>query len=226
MNKIITFFCKEGQKPQEIPEIKEFWWKVPAVTKVLSETMPQEKKEGLAKWREKVGEEEADRIVKESIARGKAFDDAILNLATSGASNIPYIDAYFEGKKIDKLQMGFVYIYNEIVIDGKTIPVGYKGFIDFELGDFIVDTKTWSKHKVDFNGKQRPEWVDRDYYLQVCAYAKALEKDKGIIIGSDGQSFQDFPIYDIRNYFKEFEGRLISYILKSKGNYYDKNKKN
>lgn len=223
MNKIITFFCKDGQKPTEIPEVRDIWWSVPAVTKVLSETMPQEKKEGLAKWREKVGEEEADRIVKESIERGKAFDESMLKLKTVGKSDIPYIDAYFNNKQIDNLQMGFVCVLNEITVDGKVIPVGYKGFIDFVLNnDFIVDTKTWSKHKVDYNGKPRPEWVDRDYYLQICAYAKALDKPKAIIIGSDGESFQDFPVYDIKNYYKEFETRLMSYILKTKGNYFAK----
>ena len=226
MNKIITFFCKNGEKPNEIPEIKDIWWKVPAVTKVLSETVPQEKKDQLAKWREKVGEEEADRIVNESIERGKAFDDAISRLKSEGASNIPYIDTYFKGKQIENLQMGFVRIFDEIVLDGKKIPIGYKGFIDFQLGECIVDTKTWSKHKVDFNGKTRPDWVNRDYYLQICAYAKALDKPKAMIIGSDSESMQDFTVFDIRNYYNEFETRLMSYILQTKGNYYDRNKEN
>lgn len=223
MNKTITFFCKEGQKPQEIEEVRHVWWLVPAVTKVLAETMPQDKKDGLANWRLKVGEEEADRIVKESVERGKAFDTAINKLKEVGSSDIAYIDKYFEGRNIDKLQMGFVRIFDEITVEDKKIPIGYKGFIDFVVdGNCIADTKTWSKHKIDDKGFPRPEWVDRDYYLQICAYAKALDKPKAIIIGSDGNSFQDFPVFDIRNYYKEFETRLMSYIMKTKGNYFSK----
>lgn len=224
MNKIITFFCKEGQKPQEIEAVKHIWWTVPAVTKVLAETMPKDKKESLAEWRLKVGEEEANRIVKESVERGKAFDAAINKLKQFGKSEIAYIDTYFDKKSIDNLQMGFVCIIDEIMIEGKKTPIGYKGFIDFEMDGYIADTKTWGKHKIDDKGFPRAEWVDRDYYLQICAYAKALGKDKAIIIGSDGNSFQDFPVFDIRNYYKEFETRLMSYILKTKGNYFQHNK--
>ena len=44
--------------------------KLPSVTTILSKTSPKEKEEGLRKWREKMGEENAARIVNEAAARG------------------------------------------------------------------------------------------------------------------------------------------------------------
>jgi hypothetical protein len=47
--------------------------KLPSVTTILSATEPAEKKEGLKRWREKMGEDNATRIVDESAARGTAM---------------------------------------------------------------------------------------------------------------------------------------------------------
>ena len=47
--------------------------KLPSVTTILSKTSPAEKEEGLRKWREKMGEETATRIVDEAAARGTAM---------------------------------------------------------------------------------------------------------------------------------------------------------
>ena len=47
--------------------------KLPSVTTILSKASPAEKEEGLRKWREKMGEENATRIVDEAAARGTAM---------------------------------------------------------------------------------------------------------------------------------------------------------
>ena len=54
----------EGKRHYNIDD-KE---KLPSVTTILSATEPAEKKEGLKKWREKMGEANAARIVDESAA--------------------------------------------------------------------------------------------------------------------------------------------------------------
>ena len=46
---------------------------LPSVTTILSRTQPEDKKEGLRRWREKVGEAEAKRILRESSDRGTAM---------------------------------------------------------------------------------------------------------------------------------------------------------
>lgn len=215
MNKLHTFYCEKDKKPTEMGNefVNQFWWLVPSVTKVLAETMPNEKKIALANWREKIGEAEADRIVKEAKERGIAFDKAIQQYTVDGISETKYINDFFLNMKIAKLQMGFLYI-DRILDNG--IPLGFKGFIDFEMCDakdkYLVDTKTWGKHKFDNNGNPRPEWVELDYYLQVCAYSKALNYDKAMILGSDGNSFQAFTIFDIKAFYAQFEKRLLAYI--------------
>ena len=47
--------------------------KLPSVTTILSATESDEKRESLAAWREKVGEDNATRIVDEAAARGTAM---------------------------------------------------------------------------------------------------------------------------------------------------------
>ena len=47
--------------------------KLPSVTTILDATQSAEKRESLRAWREKMGEENAARIVDESAARGTAM---------------------------------------------------------------------------------------------------------------------------------------------------------
>ena len=44
--------------------------KLPSVTTILSQTQPEEKKQKLAEWQQKVGKTEADRIRDKSAERG------------------------------------------------------------------------------------------------------------------------------------------------------------
>ena len=48
-------------------------WKLPSVTTILSATQSAEKRESLANWRKREGEENAARIVATSGARGTAM---------------------------------------------------------------------------------------------------------------------------------------------------------
>ena len=47
--------------------------KLPSVTTVLQDTQPQEKRDSLAAWRARVGEETAAKITEESASRGTAM---------------------------------------------------------------------------------------------------------------------------------------------------------
>ena len=58
----------EGQRHYVLNEEK-----LPSVTTILSATQSDEKRESLAKWRERVGEAEATRIVDSAGARGTAM---------------------------------------------------------------------------------------------------------------------------------------------------------
>ena len=230
MRKVITFTLEKDKKPTEHPnqEIRDLWEKLPSVTRVLSDTISDSKKQGLEKWRNDIGEEQAEIILTNSQNRGKLLDEKIELLAQNGKCGIDYIDDYFSEAKPENLQLGFICILDEIEVtldsgELKTILFGYKGFIDFELyfadennvsTSTVCDTKTWKKHKPSL-------WVDIDYKLQVSSYAKALSKKQAAIIGSDGISFRTFLYYEneVNDYYSQFLERLLIYIRRYKGDY-------
>lgn len=230
MRKVITFTLEKDKKPTEHtnPEIRDLWAKLPSVTRVLSDTISEGKRMGLEKWRNEIGEEQAEIILINSQIRGKELDEKIELLAQTGTSGIAYIDEYFSGVIPENLQLGFICILDEIQVtldDGtqKTVLFGYKGFIDFELyfadennvvTSTVCDTKTWKKHKPSL-------WVDIDYRLQVSSYAKALGKKQSAIIGSDSFSFRTYLYYEneVNDYYAQFLERLLIYIHRYKGDY-------
>ena len=59
----------DGKRHYEINGIE----KLPSVTTILKATEPDEKRESLQAWRDRVGDENATRIVDESAARGTAM---------------------------------------------------------------------------------------------------------------------------------------------------------
>ena len=58
---------------QRVYDINNGKYKLPSVTTILSQTQSAEKRESLAAWRNKVGEDSAARIVASSGARGTAM---------------------------------------------------------------------------------------------------------------------------------------------------------
>jgi genome maintenance exonuclease 1 len=144
---------------------------VPSVTTVLSGT--SKSKDGLIQWRNRIGEEEAERIIKQSTDIGTAVHEAIEN--------------YLNGKSWDN----FEETHDQLLaqkISAKFIKDGLKGITDIWglevgllldnlyagtadcVGEFegiptLIDFKTAKKIK-------KREWIE-DYFLQGCAYANA-----------------------------------------------------
>jgi len=144
---------------------------VPSVTTVLSGT--SKSKDGLIQWRNRIGEEEAEKIIKQSTDIGTAVHEAIEN--------------YLNGKSWDN----FEETYDQLLaqkISAKFIKDGLKGITDIWglevgllldnlyagtadcVGEFdgtptLIDFKTAKKIK-------KREWIE-DYFLQGCAYANA-----------------------------------------------------
>jgi len=144
---------------------------VPSVTTVLSGT--SKSKDGLIQWRNRIGEEEAERIIKQSTDIGTAVHEAIEN--------------YLNGKSWDN----FEETHDQLLaqkISAKFIKDGLKGITDiwglevgllldnlyagtadcvgeFEGTPTLIDFKTAKKIK-------KREWIE-DYFLQGCAYANA-----------------------------------------------------
>jgi len=144
---------------------------VPSVTTVLSGT--SKSKDGLVQWRNRVGDDEADRVIKQSTDIGTAVHEGIEKyLLNQTWDNFDESSDQILAKKIT----------NKFINDGLNginevwgLEVGlildnlYAGTADC-VGKYndiptLIDFKTAKKIK-------KREWIE-DYFLQGCAYANA-----------------------------------------------------
>ena len=145
--------------------------KLPSVTTILSATESDEKRESLAAWREKVGEDNATRIVDESAARGTAMHK-ILEKYLLGEG---YLDETTVGKQAHNMATQVIQsgLSNVTEFYGTECTLYYPGLyagqtdlVGIHKGqDAIIDFKQTNKPK-------RREWID-DYFMQLSAYAMA-----------------------------------------------------
>jgi len=169
---------------------------LPSVTSVLNKTKD---KSFLKKWREKVGEKKAEKIIKDSTQIGTALHLYIEHYVNGK----PYKDLTDVGvqaelmakkiieeglKDVDEVWGSEVHLYLPGKYAGTTDMVGlYKG------RPSIIDFKQTNKPK-------KREWV-QDYLMQLAAYAQAhnhlfgTEIDQGVVLMcSRGTLFQRFEL--------------------------------
>lgn len=153
---------------------------VPSVTTVLSNT--SNASEGIDRWRQRVGDLEADRIIKQSTDIGTAvhealecylkkeqwdeFDISIQDQNTSRLITKKFIsDGLNSINEIWGLEVG-------LILDG--LYAGTADCVGLVNGiPSIIDFKTAKKIK-------KREWIE-DYFLQGCAYANA----HNVMFGTD-----------------------------------------
>ena len=142
---------------------------LPGVTSVLSATKSVKDKDGLNAWKRRVGEAEADRIVKEACERGDYVHAAIE--ATLEDREVEYSETDTTNELIDLM----VSYAEELkaktskfrIEEAMFSKLGYAGSPDcLALGNdgelVLYDWKTASRRKTR-------SWV-KDYILQICAY--------------------------------------------------------
>ena len=154
---------------------------VPSVTTVLSGT--SKSKDGLIQWRNRVGDEEADRIIKQSTDIGTAVHEAIekyLNKEEwNNFKNTPdqILAKTISNKFIKDALYGITEIWGLEV--GLILDNLYAGTADcvglYKNIPTLIDFKTAKKIK-------KRDWIE-DYFLQGCAYANA----HNVMFGTDIQ---------------------------------------
>lgn len=177
---------------------------LPSVTRILRNTKTERDSLALQAWRERVGEEEADRIVSMSWQRGKAFDEAMKLLYETGECVYPVVARTM-------LQYDFLSAHQYLIGDH------YKGERDAKLGlaggyTATVDFKTSTKPK-------KREWW-RDEFLQLCAYNALDPCDIGMIINAVHDKnekithLQTFTwsAADMQKGYDQFMSRYLMYI--------------
>ena len=170
---------------------------LPSVTTILQATQSDDKKASLAKWRQKVGDNEAEKIRDEAARRGTAMHeflemhlrgDKLLDLRSEwlAARSMARIIIEQGLKDIEEIWGSEVTLFYPGLYAGQTDLCGiYTG------RESIIDFKQTNKPK-------RREWVE-DYFLQLAAYAMAHDQiygtciDQGVILmcSKDG-FFQKF----------------------------------
>ena len=154
---------------------------VPSVTTVLSAT--SKSKDGIAQWRNRVGDEEADRIIKQSTDIGSSVHEAIEKYLKDeewndfGETQNEYIAKKISHKFVDTALNNITEIWG--LESGLVLDNLYAGTADC-IGEYnsiptLIDFKTAKKIK-------KREWIE-DYFLQGCAYANA----HNVMFGSEIQ---------------------------------------
>jgi len=203
----------EGQRHYILNEEK-----LPSVTTILSATQSAEKRESLAKWRERVGEAEATRIVDSAGARGTAMHK-ILEKYILGEG---YLDETTVGKQAHNMALQVIqsglsnlteYYGTECTLYYPGLYAGQTDLVAIHKGeDAIIDFKQTNKPK-------RREWIE-DYCLQLAAYAMAhnfiykTKITKGVVMMcSKDNYYQEFVIEgaEFQKYKHNFLRRVDEY---------------
>jgi len=145
--------------------------KLPSVTTILAATQSDEKRESLAKWKEKVGDSKADEIKNQAAKRGTLMHSYLEHHINGGG----LLDLSGEGREAESMAKTIIEkglgelqeIWgSEVVLH---YPGLYAGATDlcgiYQGRDSIIDYKQSNRPKKD-------EWVT-DYKLQLAAYATA-----------------------------------------------------
>jgi hypothetical protein len=147
--------------------------RVPSVTTILDRTKPEEKRQALANWKKRVGEQKAQEITTEAANRGTRMhaylEHYVLNEDMKPLPGNPFAHpSWFMAAEVilqglchvDEFWGVEVPLYCSGLYAGTTDCVGiWKG------QPAIMDFKQTNKPK-------KREWID-DYFLQLCAYAGA-----------------------------------------------------
>ena len=188
---------------------------LPSVTTILQATQSDDKKASLAKWRQKVGANEAEKIRDEAARRGTAMHeflemhlrgDKLLDLSSEGLAARSMARIIIEQglKDAEEIWGSEVTLFYPGLYAGQTDLCGiYSG------RESIIDFKQTNKPK-------RIEWIE-DYFLQLAAYAMAHDViygtcvDQGVILmcSKDG-FFQKFTSNGAE--FTRFKHKFLSKI--------------
>ena len=197
--------------------------KLPSVTTIISATQSADKTASLAAWRQRVGEDQAARIVDTAGARGTAMHKILEKYILKDG----YIDLTTVGREAHNMAIRVIeqglcnvteYYGLEATLYYPGLYAGATDMIAIHKGDeAIIDFKQTNKPK-------KREWIE-DYCLQLAAYAMAhnfiykTEITKGVIMMCSKDNFyQEFIIQglEFRKYMHMFLKKVDQYYKELK----------
>jgi len=172
--------------------------KLPSVTTILSATQSEEKKASLEAWRQRMGTENATRIVDQAATRGTAMHTIIEKfLLGQGYLDLTEVGQNAQTMAQQIIEKGLKNRLHEFW--GLEVTLYYPGL--YAGATDVVGVYDGSESIVDFKQSNKPkkkEWIE-DYKLQLAAYAMAHNEVYGtnIMKGVNLICTKD-------NYFQEF----------------------
>ena len=203
----------EGQRHYDVSNEK-----LPSVTTILAATQSDEKKESIARWKAKVGENEADRVRDQAASRGSNMH-LHLERHILGSGHMDLTD---EGQVAGDMAQVIISkgLCDLSEIWGSEVVLFYPGLYAGQTD--LVGVYDYENSIVDFkqsNKPKRKEWIE-DYFLQLAAYAMAhncvyeSEITQGVILMcTPDKYFQKFQIKgrEFIKYQHKFLERLDKY---------------
>lgn len=199
--------------------------KLPSVTTILKATESLEKQESLQRWREKMGVENAARIVDESAARGTAMHLILEKyIEKQGYLDLTQVGQQAHNMAIRVIEQGLCNVSEYYGLEATLYYPGlYAGATDL-IGvhkgqDAIIDFKQTNKPK-------KREWIE-DYCMQLAAYAMAhnyvyrTEITKGVVMMcSKDNYYQEFIIEgeEFKKYKHQWLERVDQYYKQKEEN--------
>ena len=204
----------DGKRHYEINGIE----KLPSVTTILKATEPDEKRESLQAWRDRVGDENATRIVDESAARGTAMHKILEKYILEQG----YLDLTNVGKEAHNMAMQVIQngLSNITEFYGSECTLYYPGLYAGQTD--LIATHKGDMAVIDFKQTNKPkkrEWIE-DYCLQLAAYGMAHDfvyktaiTKAVIMMCSKDNFYQEFVIAgeEYRKYKHEWLRRVDEY---------------
>ena len=192
--------------------------KLPSVTTILSQTQSIEKQESIARWKAKVGENEATRVKDQAASRGTNMhlhlERYILGAGHKDLTDEGQVAGDMAQVIIDKGLCDVSEIWgSEVVLYYPGLYAGQTDLVGvYDYENSIIDFKQSNKPK-------RKEWID-DYFMQLGAYAMAhnhvydMDITQGVILMcTPDKYFQKFQIKgkEFIKYQHKFLERLDKY---------------
>jgi len=191
---------------------------VPSVTNVLSSTSDQS---GIDEWKRRVGLEEAERILEESLTIGSNVHNALENFLKDNKWEILDDGSFVSKTSILILKTFIKNLISDInevwgleaglILDG--LYAGTADCIGIYNGEeSLIDFKTAKKVKPK-------EWIE-DYFLQCSAYANAHNVMYGtnikqivILMADRNQEYKKFVVnnHEFDHYTNRWKQRLIKF---------------
>ena len=194
--------------------------KLPSVTTILAQTKDQSY---ITRWKEKVGEQEAERIKNYSSKRGTSMHKFLeKHIAGDGYEDLTEVGVQAKPMAQKIIEIGFTpiteYYGNEVTL--------------YYLGLYAGATDLVCKHNdldtiIDFKQSNRPkqkDWIE-DYFLQVAAYAMAHDylfkseiQQAIIMVCTPDLYYQEFKIQgaELREWKHKWLKRLDQYYKEVK----------